>query len=70
MKKVVQIALSVFIFLQPVSGKSPEGMLAFSYEKPYAYELIEGSYRVRAVVEGLSSARGMEVRFKDRKSVV
>ncbi len=63
MKRVVQLALIISILLQPVSGKSPEKMLVFSYEKPYKYELVDGSYVVRATIHGLSSAEGVEVRF-------
>ena len=63
MKRVVQIALFIVVLLQPVSGKSSEKMLVFSYEKPYKYELIDGTYKVQAVIEGLNSAEGLEVRF-------
>ena len=62
MKRVVQIAVLVTFLLQTVSGKSPEKMLVFSYEKPYKYELMDGLYQVHAVVQGLSSVEGLEVR--------
>ncbi len=63
MKRVVQLALYISIFLQPVSGKSSENMLLFSYDKPYKYELVDGTYTVQAVLEGLISVEGLEVRF-------
>jgi alpha-mannosidase len=40
-------------------------MLVFSYEKPYKYELIDGTYKVQAIVKGLSSEKGLEVLFND-----
>jgi len=67
MKRVVQIAILVTFLLQTVSGKSPEKMLEFSYEKPYKYELVEGSYKVRAIISGLNSAGGVKVRFNGKE---
>ena len=63
MKRLVQVAVLVIVLLQSVSGKSPENMLIFSYDKPYKYELVDGTYTVQAVLEGLSSVEGLEVSF-------
>lgn len=63
MKKLALLTLIISFLLHTVSGKVSEQMLVFSYEKPYKYELINGTYKVQAVIEGLSSARGVEVRF-------
>lgn len=63
MKKITLFALIISILLPGVSGNEPELMLVFSYEKPYKYDLIDGSYKVMAVINGLNSASGLEVRF-------
>jgi alpha-mannosidase len=63
MKKLALLAFIISVLLASVAGKVSEKLMVFSYEKPYQYELINGSYKVQAVAEGLSSAKGVEVHF-------
>ncbi len=63
MKKLALFTIIMSLLLPEVSGSVSEQMMVFSYEKPYRYELINGTYKVQAVVEGLSSVEGVEVRF-------
>ena len=63
MKKLALLSFIISLLLPVVSGNTSEKMMVFSYEKPYKYELINGSYKVQAVAEGLSSAKGVEVHF-------
>ena len=63
MKKLALLSFIISLLLPVVSGNTSEKMMVFSYEKPYKYELINGSYKVQAVAEGLRSAKGVEVHF-------
>jgi len=63
MKKPVLVAFIISLLIPGIRGQSASKMLEFSYDKPYTYELINGIYKVQAVVDGLSTARGLEVRF-------
>jgi len=53
------------IFSPYLFGSTSHEMLVYSYEKPYRYELIDGSYRVMALVEGTQWTEGMELNFKE-----
>ena len=69
--KVFLFGLCVFSVLNlAVSGKSPEKMLMFSYEKPYNYELVNGSYKVQALVKSDYWREGMELRFNNEVLLV
>ena len=62
--KDLALSLLIISFLIPtVYGHGPEKMLGFEYEKPYTYELIDGSFKVRATIKGLTSIKGIEVQL-------
>lgn len=64
-KKLVLIISILNALLQTISGNVPEKMLVFTYEKPYKYELVNGSYKVQALVKNDCWSEGMEVRFNN-----
>ena len=52
MKKLKLMAIFCMALISTISGAKSEEMLVFSYNKPYEYELINGSYKVSAIIEG------------------
>ena len=63
MKKLALLTLIISFLLPIMSGYVSGQMRVLSYEKPYKYELINGTYKVRAVLEGFTSTEGVEVSF-------
>jgi len=69
MKSFLRLLLITGFLSQCVFGFATDKMLVFSYEKPYRYELINGSYRVMALVESAQWTEGMELRY-DKEPIV
>ena len=65
MKRIVLLSSIIIVLLQTVSAYPSEKMMVFSYEKPYKYELINGAYKVEALVKSDYWREGMEVRFNN-----
>ncbi len=65
MKKLALLSFVIVVLLQTVSGNPSEKMMVFTYEKPYKYELVNGSYKVQATIESSDWTEGMEVSFNN-----
>jgi len=65
MKKIVLLASIIIVLLQTVFGNPPEKMLVFMYQKPYKYELVNGSFKVQALVKIDCWVEGMELSFNN-----
>ena len=63
MKKLALLSTMICFLLPGIWGQSAPAMLEFSYDKPYTYELINGSYKVQAKVIGVRSADELMVHF-------
>jgi len=63
MKILVLISSFAIALLQSVLGNALEKMLEFSYEKPYKYELVNGSFKVRALLKDDCMEAGTKVSF-------
>lgn len=65
MKKLALLLFVVGYLLQTVSGEETKKMMVFSYEKPYKYEMINGTYKVHATITGDSWLAGSVVSFNN-----
>lgn len=65
MKKLVLTNFIIAALLEAVLGNTTDKMLVYEYEKPYNYELINGSYKVKAFIKKESWRDGMELRFNN-----
>jgi len=65
MKKLFFLSLVIIVLLKTVSGNESEKMLVFKYEKPYRFELINGTYKVQASVKSSCWAEGTKVSFNN-----
>ena len=63
MKKLALLVFVVGYLLQTVSAMEAKKMMVFSYEKPYQYELINGTYKVKATIKNESWIAGSIVKF-------
>ncbi len=66
MKRIFLLSSVIIFLFSTVSGNGKEKMLVFSYLKPYKYELVDGIYKVQAIVKSDAWIKGAELRF-DRK---
>ncbi|MDE5417409.1 glycosyl hydrolase-related protein [Labilibaculum sp. DW002] len=67
MKKLALLVFVVGYLLQTVSAMEAKKMIVFSYEKPYQYELINGTYKVKATIKNESWVAGSIVRFNEEE---
>ncbi len=65
MKKIALLSLIIFVLIPSISGNKTEKMIEFSYYKPHKYQLINGTYKVQAIVNSDSWTEGMEVSFNN-----
>ena len=65
MKKLVLLSFVIIVLIQTVSGNPSKKMMVFTYDKPHKYELINGSYKVQALVKSDCWAEGMELSFNN-----
>ena len=70
MKSLLRSVLITGILSQNVCGLAKDKMLVFSYEKPYKYELIDGSYKVMALMDSAQWSEGMEVQYNQEALVM
>ena len=63
MKKAVLLLIIIAFLFGLASGNGKQKMVVFSYHKPYEYELIDGKYRVQAIIDRENWTEGMKVSF-------
>lgn len=51
MKKVGLLIVLMISLLETIFGNLPEKMIHFSYKKPFEYQIINGQYKVNAIIE-------------------
>lgn len=65
MKKLGLLLFVIGYLSQTVLGSGIEKMMVLSYDKPYHYEMIDGTYKVLATIKGKSLARELQVTFNN-----
>ncbi len=63
MQKIVLLIFCISFLLETISGKTSEEMMVFSYDKPYKYELINGTYKVQAIITSSGWTTVAEISF-------
>jgi alpha-mannosidase len=66
MKKLVLSFFCISILSGIVSGNASENMMVFSYEKPYKYELVNGTYNIKAFIRSADWTEKVKVSFNGK----
>ncbi len=63
MRKLTLLIIVIISFLGTLYGRLPEKMIAFSYKRPFEYQMVNGQYKVSAIIKANDWVEGSVVRF-------